>query len=286
MITGKTRLLGVIGYPVKHSMSPVIHNAAITNLGLDYVYLPFPIAPDCLGLALEGLSAIGVRGFSVTIPHKEAILPLLSEISTIAQTVGAVNTVIRKDNRWLGTNTDVYGFISPLMKYDREWSKEIAVVLGNGGAARAVVVGLTELGITQIHVLGQHPGKLRIFKRSWENSPLQVNVQVHEWQFLSRLISQASLLVNTTPVGMHPKVNESPLSIEEMANLRSGVITYDLIYNPNPTQLLSQAIRMGAIPVSGVEMLVQQGVVALKMWLQREAIPVDVMRQELCRQLG
>ncbi|WP_044260396.1 shikimate dehydrogenase [Richelia intracellularis] len=286
MITGETQLLGVIGYPVKHSMSPVIHNAAIANLGLDYVYLPFPIAPDSLELALEGLLAIGVAGFSVTIPHKEAILPLLSEISTIAQTVGAVNTVVRKDNKWLGTNTDVHGFISPLMKYDREWSKEIAVVLGNGGAARSVIVGLTELGVTQIHVLGQHPDKLRIFKRSWENSPLQVNIQVHEWQFLPRLISQASLLVNTTPVGMYPKVNESPVSIKEMTNLRSGVITYDLIYNPNPTQLLSQAIGMGGIPISGAEMLVQQGVVALKMWLQREMIPVDVMRQELCRQIG
>jgi shikimate dehydrogenase len=285
MITGKTQLLGVIGHPVEHSLSPAMHNAAIAHLGLDYVYLPFAIAPDNLKTALDGFAAIGVVGFSITIPHKQAILPLLSEISPIAQAVGAVNTVVRKDNQWLGTNTDVEGFISPLRNHHQNWSQQIAVVLGNGGAARAVVAGLTQLGISQIHVLGRNLEKLQSFQQSWQNSPLEVNLQVHEWKSLPQLISQANLLVNTTPVGMYPRVGDSPLSIEEMGNLQPGAIAYDLIYTPNPTQFLSQAQQLGAIPIDGLEMLVQQGAIALKIWLQRDTVPVDVMRQALRERL-
>ncbi|NRB08883.1 MAG: shikimate dehydrogenase [Richelia sp.] len=286
MITGKTQLLGVIGHPVQHSLSPAMHNAAIANLGLDYVYLPFPIAPDNLKAALDGFAAIGVVGFSITIPHKQAILPLLSEISPIAQAVGAVNTVVRKDNRWLGTNTDIDGFISPLKNYDKDWSNKVAVVLGNGGAARAVVAGLTQLGVAQIHLLGRNMEKLQVFQQSWENSPLSAKLQVHEWEYLPQLLPKTNLLVNTTPVGMYPKVEESPVGKAEMANLQPGAITYDLIYTPNPTQFLAQAQQVGAVPIDGLEMLVQQGAIALKMWLQRDSVPVDVMRQALRDRLG
>ncbi len=286
MITGKTQLLGVIGHPVEHSLSPAMHNAAIANLGLDYVYLPFPIAPKNLKTALDGFAAIGVVGFSITIPHKQVILPLLSDITPIAQAVGAVNTVVRKDNQWLGTNTDVDGFISPLRNYNHNWSQQVAVVLGNGGAARAVVAGLTQLGISQIHLLGRNLEKLQAFQQSWESSPLEVNLQVHEWKSLPKLISQANLLVNTTPVGMYPRIGESPVSIEEMANLQPGAIAYDLIYTPNPTQFLQQAQQVGAIAIDGLEMLVQQGAIALKMWLQRDTVPVNIMRQALQEQLS
>jgi len=286
MITGKTQLLGVIGNPVEHSLSPAMHNAAIASLGLDYVYLPFPIAADNLKTALDGFVAIGVVGFSITIPHKQAILPLLSQITPIAQAVGAVNTVVRKDNQWLGTNTDVDGFISPLRNYDQNWSQQVAVVLGNGGAARAVVAGLTQLGISEIHLLGRNLEKLQAFGQSWENSPLAVNLQVHEWKSLPNLLSQANLLVNTTPVGMYPRIGESPVTVEDMANLQPGAIAYDLIYTPNPTQFLQQAQQVGAIPIDGLEMLVQQGAIALKMWLQRDTVPVDIMRQTLQKQLS
>jgi shikimate dehydrogenase len=137
-ITGKTQLLGVIGNPIEHSLSPVMHNAAIANLNLDYIYLPFPIKAPDLKNALAGFAAIGVEGFSITIPHKQTIIPLLSEISDIAQSVGAVNTVWRSDKGWSGTNTDIAGFIAPLKAYNWDWSQTTAVILGNGGAARAV----------------------------------------------------------------------------------------------------------------------------------------------------
>ena len=113
MITGKTKLLGVIGHPVQHSLSPVMHNAAIATLGLDYVYLPLPVRPEDLEVAIAGFAAIGLVGFNITIPHKQAILPLLVEVSPTAQMVGAVNTVWRTKDGWVGTNTDVEGFLAP-----------------------------------------------------------------------------------------------------------------------------------------------------------------------------
>ncbi|MDZ8029004.1 MAG: shikimate dehydrogenase [Nostoc sp. DedQUE11] len=287
LITGKTKLLGVIGHPVEHSLSPVMHNAAIAHLGLDYVYLPFPIAPENLEIAIAGFTAIDIVGFSVTIPHKQAIMPLLSEITPVAQTIGAVNTVSRQNNKWVGTNTDIEGFIAPLQTtYKQDWSQKVAVILGNGGAARAVVAGCHQLGFAKIYVLGRNVEKLQAFCDSWSNSPIDENLQVGTWDELAKLIPQADLLVNTTPIGMYPKVDESPLSVEEIANLPTGAIAYDLIYIPKPTQFLKLAEKQGAIAIDGLEMLVQQGVAALKIWLQQETVPVEVMRQALIKHLS
>ena len=287
MITGKTQLLGVIGHPVSHSLSPLMHNAALTKLGLDYVYLPFPIAPENLERAIAGFASIGMVGFSITIPHKQAILPLLSEISPIAQAIGAVNTVTRQGDKWVGTNTDVEGFIAPLQTtYHQDWSQKKAVILGNGGAARAVVAGCIQLGLAEIHVVGRNLQKLQAFHQSWQNSPFADKFQVHEWQELPNLLHQANLLVNTTPMGMYPHVDESPLSSQEMGYLPGDAIVYDLIYIPKPTKFLHLAEKQGAIIIDGLEMLVQQGAAALKIWLQQETVPVNEMRQALQNHLG
>jgi shikimate dehydrogenase len=287
MITGKTKLLGVIGHPVSHSLSPLMHNAALAKLGLDYVYLPFPVAPENLERAIAGFASIGVVGFSITIPHKQAILPLLSEISPIAQAIGAVNTVTRQGDKWVGTNTDVAGFIAPLQTtYHQDWSQKKAVILGNGGAARAVVAGCIQLGLAEIHVVGRNLQKLQAFTQSWQNSPFADKFQMHEWQELPNLLHQANLLVNTTPMGMYPHVDESPLSSQEMGYLPGDAIVYDLIYIPKPTKFLHLAEKQGAIMIDGLEMLVQQGAAALKIWLQQETVPVNEMRQALQNHLG
>ncbi len=296
MITGTTKLLGVIGHPVEHSLSPLMHNAAISQMGIDYIYLPFAIAPQNLEAAIRGFEAIGVVGFSITIPHKQAIMPFLSEISSLAKAVGAVNTVVRKNNQWVGTNTDVEGFIAPLRsQYNRDWSQTTAVILGNGGAARAVVAGCAQLGCAEIHVVGRNSAKLDNFRDSWTNSSLKVNLQVHQWELLPKLLPNADLLVNTTPIGMYPHIEESPLKEEEIEKLNpNSAIIYDLIYIPNPTKLLQQAQKRGAIAIDGLEMLIQQGAAALKIWSDtplalssayRETIPVDVMRQTLTKHL-
>ncbi|MEB3829993.1 shikimate dehydrogenase [Phormidium sp. CCY1219] len=284
-ITGKTKLLGVMGDPVEHSLSPVMHNAAIAQLGVDYLYVPFPVVPAELNRAVSGLAAIGVRGFNLTIPHKQAIIPMLAEISPVAQAVGAVNTVWPTESGWAGTNTDVEGFLAPLKELTQPWSETVAVVLGAGGAGRAVVAGCATLGCDRICVVGRNWEKLQAFERSWQNSPLPAKLEIHPWEQLPLLIPEAGLLVNATPVGMSPHAQRSPLSATAMAKLPPNSIVYDLIYTPNPTQLLRQATDLGLIAIDGLEMLVQQGAAALQLWLSRE-VPVEVMRQSLRHHLG
>jgi shikimate dehydrogenase len=285
VITGKTKLLGVIGHPVEHSLSPMMHNAAIAHLGVDYVYVPLPVKPEDLNQAVDGFAAIGLQGFNITIPHKQTILPLLAEVSDIAKAVGAVNTVWQVDTGWSGTNTDVEGFLTPLRELDRDWTQTKAVILGNGGAARAVVAGCAQLGCAEIQVVGRDDQKLENFLHSWMNSPLSVNLQVHTWNNLPKLLPETNLLVNTTPIGMSPHIERSPLNQAEVAQLRSPLIAYDLIYTPSPTLFLQQAKQQGCITIDGLEMLVQQGAAALKIWLQ-QAVPVDIMRQALLGHLG
>jgi shikimate dehydrogenase len=303
LITGKTKLLGVIGDPIEHSLSPVMHNAAIAQLGVDYVYLPLPVQPADLGVAIAGFAAIGLQGFSVTIPHKQAIISLLSDVSSIAKVVGAVNTVWRTETGWSGTNTDVEGFIAPLQALNRDWSQTTPVILGNGGAARAVVVGCSQLGCPEIHVVGRNVQTLSQFQQTWVDAPLigrgeegergrkididglDITLNIHRWEELPELLPQADLVVNTTPVGMYPHVEQSPLNAAAMQVLRPGAIAYDLIYTPNPTQFLRQAKEQGAIAIDGLEMLVQQGAAALKIWLGQTP-PVDIMRRSLREHLG
>lgn len=278
-ITGKTRLLGVIGDPVEHSRSPAMHNAAIATLGLDYLYLPFPVKADQLAEAVAGFEAIDLVGFNVTIPHKQAIMSFLAEISPLARTIGAVNTVWRTaDKNWQGTNTDVVGFISPLQSLQRDWQQVRPTILGYGGAARAVAVGCAQLGCPEIAVIGRNEEKLTRFVASWQQSDLAGRVKAYSWDKLAELVSQSDLLVNTTPIGMWPHIDASP--IEKTMQLKPTAIAYDLIYTPSPTRFLQQAQNQGAIALDGAEMLVQQGAAALQIWLDRE-VPVDVMRQAM-----
>jgi shikimate dehydrogenase len=280
LITGKTKLLGVIGAPVEHSLSPVMHNEAIAHLKLNYVYVPFPIKREDLEKAIAGFEVINVVGFNITIPHKQAIIPFLSEVSQTAKMVGAVNTVWRTDKGWCGTNTDVEGFLAPLKKLSLDWKQITPVILGNGGAARAVVVGCAEMGCPEICVVGRDRAKLEQFKQSWVTSPLKAALNVYTWNELAGLVSNTKLLINTTPIGMYPNVDESPMDAKVMEKLSKDAIAYDLIYTPNPTKFLVQAKERGAIAIDGLEMLIGQGAAALKIWLQQE-VPIDVMRRSL-----
>lgn len=280
-ITGKTKLLGVIGDPIAHSLSPVMHNAAIAHLGLDYIYLPFQIKPEDLSVAIEGFRAINLQGFNITIPHKQAIIPLLAEISSTARLVGAVNTVYQTPQGWAGTNTDVQGFIAPLKKM-RDWQGTQVLILGYGGAARAVVAGCQQLGCKEIHVAGRNSEKLLDFWQSWADFPGLVSI--HPWEQRAILLPHVDLVVNTTPIGTTPDVHTSPVELS-MTGLKSGAIAYDLIYNPAKTLFLHQAEQAGATILNGLEMLVQQGAAALEMWLGCP-VPLDVMQQSLVSYQG
>lgn len=284
-INGKTKLLGIIGNPLSHSLSPIMQNMAIAILQLNYVYLPFPVKTENLEEVLKGFYALNLVGFNVTIPHKQTIIPFLSQITTNAQIIGAVNTVWHTDTGWHGTNTDIDGFIAPLTKIERDWSKVTPVILGIGGASRAVVVGCAKLGCPEIHVLARDNKKLEVFEQSWANTPFKSKIKGHSWNKLPELVSTTELLINTTPVGMYPNIKETPINLEEIETIKPNLIVYDLIYNPRPTLLLKQAQKKGLMIIDGVEMLVQQGGKALEIWLQQPA-PIDVMRQALLNQLN
>lgn len=290
--------LGVIGYPIEHSLSPAMHNAALAHLGLSdrYIYERWLISPDEIDRAETLEAAIAqfnggfhnteqTIGFSVTIPHKQTIIRLLSQTSEVAAAVGAVNTVWRSPTGWVGDNTDVTGFMAPLQALARPWTSCNAVILGNGGAARAVVAGLAQLGCDRIHVVGRNAQHLQVFAQSWDNSSVASRLQVHPWADLEALLSTAHLLVNSTPIGMGEYKTRSPVSETGMQALPSDAIAYDLIYNPRPTLFLQHAQSLGLMAIDGTEMLVQQGAAALSQWLQQEGIeepiPVDVMRQAL-----
>ena len=185
--------------------------------------------------------------------------------------------------RILGTNTDVVGFMAPLKKLSRDWAKVTPVILGNGGAARAVVVGCLELGCKKVCIVGRHVEKLKQFQNSWTN--LKAELKTYSWSDLPELLPTTELLVNTTPMGMYPKIEESPLDLLLLKKLPTSAIVYDLIYTPKPTQFLKLAAQSGAIAIDGLEMLVVQGAAALELWLN-QPVPIDIMSQALLNYLS
>jgi shikimate dehydrogenase len=279
LIGGTTKLLGVMGYPIEHSLSPAMHNAALAELGLDYVYLPLLVQPERLGEAMAGLTALGWAGCSVTIPHKQKIMAYLEDITPGARAIGAVNTIWPTATGWQGTNTDIVGFLAPLQALGRDWSDVSMVVLGCGGAARAVVAAGRELGCGRITVVARHLSKLEDFQASWSQPP-----QIKLWPLVDELWPEAGLVVNCTPIGMAPQPQASPLTESQVAQIGAGAIVYDLIYAPRPTELLKLAAERGCLAIDGSDMLVYQGAAAWQHWLHRSA-PVEVMRRALLDRL-
>ncbi len=279
-ILGTTRVLGIMGFPVSHSLSPVMHNAAIAALGLDYVYIPLPIAVDDLPNAIAGLKAVqSIQGFNLTIPHKVEVMPLLDEILPIANSVGAVNTVKRIGDRWVGTNTDVAGFLAPLQQMNHDWSNTPALILGSGGAAKAVVAACLELGCPMIHVVGRDPKKLKKFHGTMTSQLHDYNLRVHPWTSLPHLLEVVGIVINATPVGMAHDPH-TPISEAELALLPDHAIAYDLIYTPRPTKFLQLAAARGLTAIDGLEMLIHQGAIALEFWLE-QPVPIEIMRRAL-----
>lgn len=286
-ISARTGLLGVLGDPVGHSLSPVMHNAALAELGLDWVYLGLPVQAGQLAAALRGLEAVGCRGLNVTIPHKQAVAALCTRLTPLAERVGAVNTLVPlEDGGWLGTNTDVEGFLAPLRQ--EPWAGRQAVVLGNGGSARAVVAALVELGLGGITVVGRRAGSLDVFAGSCSGWAPQLATRPtpglgseRAEPALLELLAAADLVVNTTPVGMNGTVGMtsglSPLADQACAVLQPTATVYDLIYVPRPTRLLRLASARGCTSIDGLTMLVHQGAAALQLWSGLGTVPVATM---------
>ncbi len=283
VISGKTRLCGLIGDPVEHSMSPVMHNAAFKKMGLDYLYLPFRVKKEDLGKAIDGMKALNIRGLNVTIPHKVAVLQFLDEMDPLAEKIGAVNTIDNNDGILRGYNTDGAGFLQALRERGVEAQGKNVVMLGAGGASRAISFTLADSGTRLVILNRQEELDWAKELASKLSQVFTIKVEALELnrQNLARVLDKANILVNATSVGMSPDADRTPL---ESDLLRPNLIVYDIVYNPIKTRLLREAEAAGAETISGVDMLVWQGALAFEKWTGHKA-PVELMKAEAVRLL-
>ncbi len=292
-ISGKTRVLGVIGDPVEHSLSPLLHNHVLGKLGLDYRYLPFPVRSDLGGSVVAAMHTLGLAGLNVTIPHKQTVRDQLELLSKEAEAVGAVNTVGRDEiGNLMGHNTDVAGFVKSLEIRDllgRVDGAE-AVVLGAGGAARAVLYALARNGVSHLSLVNRtHSRAEEIagwFTYHFPDVRLSV-VPLGETHDVANALSSAAITVNVTPLGMAPKTDKSPLPNGILPC--AGSIVYDTIYTPERTLLLERAEQAGCLAVNGLDMLIIQGMESLEWWLGQEVgwrEMLDELRELLSEALG
>ncbi len=274
MVDASTVLCGVIGNPIAHSMSPAMHNAAFSALGLNYVYLAFKV--EDVAEALNGVRALGIRGLSVTIPHKVSVMDHLNYVDRTAERIGAVNTIVNEAGQLLGTNTDGLGALHALEQVQPVDGRRI-LILGVGGTSRAIGFTLvSERKPISIVLAGRKPEKTANLAREIQSSSTcPVIPSDFDPRSLVETISQADIVINTTPIGMFPNVTESPVPD---GVFDSRQVVFDAIYNPPKTRFLFQAEQAGARIINGLPMFVHQGAEQFRLWTGMEP-PVEVMEQ-------
>ncbi len=284
-IQATSQVLGVIGHPISHSFSPDLHNAAIDALGIDYCYVAYHVLPDRVGSAIEGLRGLNIRGLNVTIPHKLAVMEHLDQISEEALAVGAVNTISHEADELIGYNTDVYGIEAALVRVaGLELLPENCVVLGAGGAARAVVYALgNRKEVQRITILNRTAKRAEDLAKDMEKlTGKTIDVGGMDADGQDRAFSEAGLVVNATSLGMVPNIKDSPLMSERAVH--SNLVLYDTVFNPLETRLMGQFREVGAQAFGGLDMLVFQGARSFQIWTGIEP-PVDVMKQAVLSSL-
>jgi len=280
-ISGRTRICGIIGDPIEHTVSPVMHNVAFKNKGVDYLYLPFRVKREELGKAIEGMRALNIRGLNVTIPHKVAVIQFLDELDHLADRIGAVNTIVNDDGVLTGYNTDATGFLQALLGKGIEPKGKKVVILGAGGASRAISFILAERG-----------SSLFLLNRTWDKAKAcadriseifqsEATALKLDGENLAAALSKADILINATSVGMSPDINETPVTSNL---LKPSLVVFDIVYNPIKTRLQREAEAVGATTISGLDMLVWQGALAFEKWTGLKA-PIGVMREKVIKVL-
>lgn len=277
-INAQTQFCGVIGNPVEHSLSPAIHNAAFQKLGLNFVYLAFRV--EAIGEAIKGLRALGnFRGASVTIPHKVAAVPFLDSVEPTARYIGAINTIVAEGGTLTGYNTDAIGALRALRESGAALKGNQVVMLGSGGAARAIAFALgTEAGVGRLTILGIDDQERAALARDLQS---KTGMAVQESRLdegaLRKILPDTHVLIHCTPMGMPPKVDETAVS---PALLHAGLTVMDIVYNPRDTQLLKDAKARGCRTIPGLEMFLHQAAAQFELWTN-QAAPADVMRAVL-----
>ena len=274
MIDAQTELYGVIGNPVHHSLSPMIHNRAFQRLGWNAVYLAFEVKN--VEEALRGVRGLGVRGVSVTIPFKTEVVPFLNAVEGVAKKIGAVNTIINRGGRLIGYNTDCDGALEALEE-KMDLGQKRVVLLGAGGAARAMGFGLKERGLPLIVVNRSiERGRALCKELGCNYLPISSLVRMKAGHL------EADIIINATPVGMYPRDGETPIPKEL---LKKGMIVMDIVYKPLRTRLLREAKEKGCVTVDGLEMLIRQGMAQFEIWTGRRP-EIGQIEKDLRRALG
>ena len=266
-INGKTKIIGIIGKNIENSLSPLIHNQIILKNSLNFCYLPFQVAETNLGKAIQGIKALNIKGVNITFPYKEKAIKFIDEVEESAQRIGAVNTIVNNKGILTGYNTDVIGFKKSLQEDGKFATKgKRAVILGAGGSARAVAYALLEEGIEEVYIFNRTPEKAEKIKQDLSSFFPESSIYVFllEEENLKNKIERAHLIVNTTSLGMPPKIDYTPLPDEKL--FHPDLLVYDLIYHPAKTLFLRQAERAGAKIINGLPMLVYQGIESFYLW--------------------
>ncbi len=280
-INAKTRVCAVLGNPVEHSLSPALHNEAFRHEGLNICYTAFCVQD--LAAAMNGVRALGILGLSVTIPHKVAVLDHLDEVDEIARGIGSVNTVIQKDGKLLGYNSDGMGALRALKEGSAELDGRRVTIIGSGGAARAIAFTLgTQAPLKEIHLLGIDQEECGNLCEDLRRAvPVPVRWTPFSQETLRQDLQASDGVVHCTPVGMHPNEGESLVGRDD---LRPGQFVFDIVYTPLQTRLLREAEAAGCRVIQGVEMFIHQAVFQFELWTGRKA-PVECMRRVVMESL-
>lgn len=273
MVQGTTQIYGVIGDPISHSLSPSLHNPAFAALGIDAVYVTFRVSPSSLEDALRGLLALNVQGINVTVPHKSEVFQYVDEVTDTARRIGAVNTLRNDSGHWIGENTDATGFIRSLEPLGLSLPGSSVGMLGAGGAAKGVAVGLLEAGVSRLFISNRSFDRATVLAELLKASFGQQSVSAVSLEELEK--KELNLLVNTTTVGSDG--HSSPAKLNRFDKL--GAVT-DIIYRPSRTPLLLEAEKLGLPNLNGGGMLLYQGISAFSFWTRRTA-PEIIMRKAL-----
>jgi shikimate dehydrogenase len=274
-----TKIVGVIGHPIKHSFSPLMHNIAFELAGLNYIYLPFDVPSSSLKDVLKGMVALGIKGFNVTLPLKEKVLPILKDVSEEVNIIGAANTIINDDGTLRGYNTDVHGIVESLNPYKDELIGATVSVIGAGGSARSVIYSLIRhLKVAHINIINRTEQTAESLKEYFAAKML-----FNEFKALPLVppdlvetFRDSKLIINTTSMGMYPDVDDSATTIPE--SFMKGQIVFDVVYNPVKTKLLTMAESQGASIITGLKMFVEQGAKSYEMWTGQEMQKEKVYR--------
>lgn len=286
-ISGKTKLTGLLGSPVEHSISPAMHNEAFRILGLDYAYLAFDVGPDKLKTAVDGLKAIGIRGFNLTMPDKVAMLELVDELTPAAKLAGACNTVINNDGYLIGHTTDGIGYMRSCQDAGHDIIGKKMTILGAGGAATAIITQVALDGVSAIDIFRRNrPDAFTETEHFAKIVSEHTGCQVHVYDIADEIQLKSSLetsciLTNATNVGMAPEADACP--IKDVGLLHPDLIVSDIIYNPRQTRLMAMAASIGCPTFNGMYMLLYQGAAAFECWTGKE-MPVAQIKEKYFKQ--